>query len=156
MALPAFAVFVIFAVVPLVGVSVLSFTTWDGLGAIHLTGLASWRSVLGNPDLLHALWVTFLIMVLSWAFQTPMSILIGVFIAGKQRYRALLAMLYFIPLLLSSAAIAVTCKALLDPNFGLGPGLHWAFLTQNWLGEGDLASASSCSSCRGSSSRSTR
>ena len=31
-------------------------------------------------------------------------------------------MLYFIPLLLSSAAIAITYKALLDPNFGLGAG----------------------------------
>ena len=53
-----------------------------------------------------------------------MSLLIGVFLAGHQRYRALLAVLYFIPLLLSSAAIAITYKALLDPNFGLGAGLH--------------------------------
>ena len=37
-------------------------------------------------------------------------------------------MLYFIPLLLSSAAIAITFKALLDPNFGLGAGLHLPIL----------------------------
>jgi raffinose/stachyose/melibiose transport system permease protein len=78
-------------------------------------------------------------MILSWAFQTPLSILIGVFIAGKQRYRAVLSVFYFIPLLLSSAAIAITWKALLDPNFGLGPGLHWSWLTQDWLGKGNLA-----------------
>ena len=53
-----------------------------------------------------------------------MSILLGVFLAGHQRYRAFLAVLFFIPLLLSSAAIAITYKALLDPNFGLGAGLH--------------------------------
>jgi raffinose/stachyose/melibiose transport system permease protein len=87
----------------------------------------------------HALWVTFLVMALSWAFQTPMSILIGVFTAGNQRYRALLSILYFIPLLLSAAAVAITYKALLDPNFGIGPGLHWALLTQDWLGNGKLA-----------------
>ena len=122
--LPAFACSSCFALVPLVGVVLLSFTTWDGLGAIHITGLTSWQAVLNNPGLLHALRVTFLVMALSWAFQTPMSILIGAFTAGRQRYRAVLSVFYFIPLLLSAAAIAITWKALLDPNFGLGPGLH--------------------------------
>ena len=50
-----------------------------------------------------------------------------------------LSVFYFIPLLLSAAAIAITWKALLDPNFGLGPGLHWNLLTQNWLGNPKLA-----------------
>jgi raffinose/stachyose/melibiose transport system permease protein len=141
LALPALAVFTIFGLVPLVGCLLLSFTTWDGLGAIHITGLVSWRAVLGNPGLPHALWITFLVMALSWAFQTPMSILIGVFIAGRQRYRGFLAVFFFIPLLLSSAAIAITYKALLDPNFGLGAGLHWSLLTQDWLGQPKLALA---------------
>ena len=68
-----------------------------------------------------------------------MSILLGVFLAGRQRYRALLAVLYFIPLLLSSAAIAITYKALLDPNFGLGAGLELRSCSQDWLGEPTLA-----------------
>jgi raffinose/stachyose/melibiose transport system permease protein len=137
--LPALVFFVAFGIVPLVGVLVLSFTQWDGLGAIHPAGLDSWHTVLTDPGLPHALWVTFLVMALSWLVQTPMSILLGVFLAGSQRYRALLAVLYFIPLLLSSAAIAITYKALLDPNFGLGPGLHLDFLTQDWLGQSNLA-----------------
>jgi raffinose/stachyose/melibiose transport system permease protein len=139
LALPALAFFVAFAVVPLVGVLWLSFTTWDGLGEIRLTGLDSWRAVLENPGLMHSLWVTFLVMALSWAFQTPLSILLGVFLAGRQRYRAVLAVVYFIPLLLSSAAIAITYKALLDPNFGLGAGLGIEILIQDWLGEPTLA-----------------
>ena len=139
MALPALAFFVAFGLIPLVGVLVLSFTSWDGIGAIHPAGFASWRAVLTNPELLHALWVTFLVMALSWAFQTPLSLLIGVFLAGHQRYREFLAVLYFIPPLLSSAAIAITYKALLDPNFGLGAGLHIPLLTQDWLGKGNLA-----------------
>ena len=139
MALPALVFFVAFGVIPLLGVLVLSFTSWDGLGAIHAAGFASWRTVLTDPGLPHALWVTFLVMALSWLVQTPLSVLIGVFLAGHQRYREVLAVLYFIPLLLSSAAIAITFKALLDPNFGLGPGLHLGLLTQDWLGQGNLA-----------------
>src|SRR3954469_10223195 len=70
-----------------------------------------------------------------------MAILLGVFLAGAQRYRAFLSVLYFIPLLLSSAAIAITFKALLDPNFGIGTGLGLPFLSQDWLGEPTLALA---------------
>jgi len=117
----------------------LSFSTWDGIGEIHPSGLTSWRSILGDPGLPHALQVTFLIMILSWAVQTPASILIGVFLASQERYRAVLAVLYFIPLLLSSAAIAVAYKALLDPNFGLGAGLGIGYLSQDWLGQDKLA-----------------
>jgi raffinose/stachyose/melibiose transport system permease protein len=139
MALPALLVFVAFGVLPLLGVLLLSFTSWDGIGVIRPAGFDSWRAVLTDPGLPHALWVTFVIMALSWLVQTPLSILIGVFLAGHQRYRELLAVLYFIPLLLSSAAIAITYKALLDPNFGLGAGLHLPLLTQDWLGDGTLA-----------------
>ena len=139
MALPALLVFVAFAVVPLLGVLFLSFTSWDGIGVIRPAGFDSWRSVLADPGLPHALWVTFVVIALSWAVQTPLSILLGVFLAGHQRYRELLAVLFFIPLLLSSAAIAITYKALLDPNFGLGAGLHIPLLAQDWLGRGNLA-----------------
>jgi raffinose/stachyose/melibiose transport system permease protein len=139
MAIPALAIFLLFGVIPLVGVLLLSFAQWDGLGAIHTAGLSNWRSVLSDPGLPHSILVTFEVMILSWVVQTPLSLLLGVFLAGRQRYRALLAVLYFVPLLLSSAAIAITYKALLDPNFGLGAGLHIGFLAQDWLGRGNLA-----------------
>ncbi|MBM2619773.1 sugar ABC transporter permease [Actinoplanes sp. LDG1-06] len=141
MALPAFVWFVIFGIVPLLGVLALSFTTWNGIGEIQPSGLDSWKATLTDPGLPHALWVTFLIMALSWAVQTPMSILIGVFLATSKRYREFLAVLFFIPLLLSSAAIAITYKALLDPNFGLGTGLGIELLNQDWLGNSTLAMA---------------
>jgi raffinose/stachyose/melibiose transport system permease protein len=139
MTLPALLFFMAFAVIPLVGVLLLSFTSFSLVGAVKPSGLTSWRTVLSDPALPHALWITFKIMVFTWVIQTPASILLGVFMAGHQRYREFLATLFFIPLLLSSAAIAVAYKALLDPNFGLGPGLHLAFLTQDWLGNGTLA-----------------
>lgn len=139
MALPALLMFVAFGLVPLVGVLALSFTTWDGIGAIHPSGLTSWRAALSDPGLLHALWVTFEIMAISWLVQTPISILIGVFLAASKKYRGFLAVLYFVPLLLSSAAISITFKALLDPNFGIGAGLGIGVLKQDWLGNPKLA-----------------
>ncbi len=124
---------------PLFGVLGLSFSSWDGLGSIHAAGLQSWRDVLSDPGLPHALLITFELMALTWLFQTPISLLLGVFLAAHYRYRGVLAVLFFIPLLLSQAAIAITFKALLDPNFGLGAGLGLDFLAQDWLGKPVLA-----------------
>lgn len=47
-------------------------------------------------------------------------------------------MLYFLPLLLSSAAVAIAFKAVLDPNFGIGGATGWSALAQDWLGSPDL------------------
>ncbi len=138
LALPSLLIFVTFAVVPLFGVVALSFTKWDGIGDILPNGVDSWRVVLADPMTWHALGLTLTIMVASWLVQTPLCLLLGTFIAGHQRYRSVLAVLFFLPLLLSSAAIAIAFKSLLDPNFGLGAGLHLPILNQDWLGV-DLA-----------------
>jgi raffinose/stachyose/melibiose transport system permease protein len=135
---PALVFFLVFAVVPLAGVVFLSFTSWDGLREIRLEGLASWTTVLTDPVTGNALLVTAKILFFSFIVQAPISLLLGVFTAGGQKYRAALAVLYFLPLLLSSAAVAIAFKALLDPNFGLGPGLQVPFLIQDWLGNSDL------------------
>ncbi|QNP68054.1 sugar ABC transporter permease [Streptomyces roseirectus] len=139
MALPALLLFALFALAPMVIVGYLSFTRWDGLGTPSWTGLDNWRTALTSDVTRHALWLTLKMMVISWAVQTPISLLLGVFVAGKQRYRALLAVFYFVPMLISTAAIAVIFKNLLDPNFGLGASLGLSLLDQDWLGDPDLA-----------------
>lgn len=139
MLVPALAMFTLFGAVPLVGVVLLSFSRWDGLSTtIGWGGLGNWTSVLADPVMWRSLRTTLVIMVASWAIQTPVSILIGVFTAGFQRYRSFLAVLYFLPLVMSAAAISLAYKALLDPNFGLAAGLGLPFLAQNWLGDPTL------------------
>lgn len=137
-ALPALIFFLVFAILPLVGVGVLSFTSWNGIGAIQFTGLVSWKEALTRDSTWHGLLLVVFMIVATWLLQTPMSILLGVFLAGQQKYRNVLAVFYFLPLLLSSAAIAITFKSLLDPNFGIAAGLNLEFLKQNWLGDSTL------------------
>jgi raffinose/stachyose/melibiose transport system permease protein len=137
-AAPAAAFFLVFAVLPVGALVVLSFTSWDGLSAIAFDGGESWRSVLTSEVTLAALGVTGKIMLFSFLVQAPASLLLGTFTAGRQRYRAVLAVLYFLPLLLSSAAVALAFKALLDPNFGIGTASGLDVLRQDWLGNSDL------------------
>ncbi|TNM64259.1 sugar ABC transporter permease [Streptomyces sp. NP160] len=138
MALPALLFFILFGGIPLVGVVLLSFTQWDGIGAISWLGVGNWTSVLADPVMWKAMGLTFGIMIFSWLVQTPLSLLLGVFTAGTQKYRAFLAVLYFLPLLMSAAAISIAYKALLDPNFGLAASLGIPILVQNWLGSPTL------------------
>ncbi len=139
MAAPALVLFGFFAIIPLFGVVALSFVDWDGLGPITWAGLDNWKAAASDPVSRNALWLTVKLTFLCVLFQAPVSLLLGVFLAGRQRYRALLATLFFLPLLFSSAAVAITFTALLDPNFGAGSALDAAWLSQNWLGDPELA-----------------
>ncbi len=141
MAVPALAFFAVFAILPLFGVVVLSFMSWDGLGTPQWTGLDNWTRTLAAPDTARAAWLSLVLMLLTWAIQAPLSLLIGVFIAGQQRYRSFLSLLYFLPLVLSAAATAIAFKSLLDPNFGMGASLGVDLLSQDWLGNPNLAFA---------------
>ncbi len=138
LAVPALLFFGAFAVVPLAGVVVLSVMEWDGLTDPTWTGLTNWADVLSDPVTHDAIWLSVKVMVLSWLVQTPISLLLGVLIAGRGRYRALLGVLFFVPLLMSAAGIALMFKTLLDPNFGMSRGLGIDALSQNWLGSPDL------------------
>ncbi|WP_373283268.1 carbohydrate ABC transporter permease [Streptomyces prunicolor] len=118
-AVPGVLFFVFFAVAPMVLAVYLSFTTWNGLGNPKPVGLANWQKLLHDSRLTQSLTVTVLLTVTSWAFQTVVSLLLGVWAAGRQRNRAVLSAIFFVPFLLSSTAIALLFYALLDPNFGV-------------------------------------
>jgi raffinose/stachyose/melibiose transport system permease protein len=141
--LPALGLFAVFALVPMVVVIVLSFTHFNAISSPTPAGFSNWSRFLHDSTTHHAIWLSLEVMGLSWVFQTPLALLLGVFVAGRQRYRAVLAAIFFIPLLFSAAAIAVTWKNLLDPNFGLIQnvahrlGMGWFPL--DWLGNPSLA-----------------
>lgn len=126
-ALPGLLFFGAFAVLPMVLVAYLSLTVWGGLGSPSFIGLENWSRLVRDPVMHQAIWLSLLLTFLSWLVQTPISLLLGVWAAGEQRSRAILSAIFFLPLLLSSAAIAIIWRALLDPNFGpmawLGPRL---------------------------------
>ncbi|NUP62265.1 MAG: sugar ABC transporter permease [Nonomuraea sp.] len=121
-ALPGVLFFALFAVAPMALAFYLSFTKWNGLGDPQPVGLANWQKLLSDDRLTQSLTVTVLLTVVSWAFQTVVSLLLGVWAAGRQKNRAILSAIFFVPFLLSSTAISLLFYALLDPNFGIVHG----------------------------------
>ncbi len=132
-AVPAFGFFALFAALPMVLVVYLSFTAWDGLGTPQLNGGENWSRLLDDAEARASVWRTLLLMVMSWLVQTPIALLVGVWAAGKQRSRAVLSSIFFLPLLLSTAAIALLWQALFEPNFGAFVG------GPQFLGDPDIA-----------------
>jgi raffinose/stachyose/melibiose transport system permease protein len=140
---PALVFYVAFAIIPLFFAVYLSLTSWNGLTAPAWVGLKNWIALFSDKVTGQSLLLTIQVMVLSWIVQTPISILLGVFMAGAQRYRVVLSVLYFIPLLFSAVAIGLTWQSLLSPNFGvLDAALIAAGIPQfavDWLGSPNLA-----------------
>ncbi|MFD9187299.1 carbohydrate ABC transporter permease [Streptomyces phaeochromogenes] len=126
-AVPGLLFFLVFAVAPMVGVLYLSFTHWDGLNTPQFTGAENWTRFFGDSQVWQATAVTGVLLVGNILVQAPVSILLGVWAAGHQRNRAVLSAVFFLPLLLSTAATAIMWRQLLDPNFGLPSKVQWLF-----------------------------
>jgi raffinose/stachyose/melibiose transport system permease protein len=140
---PALVFYIAFAIIPLFIALYYSFTSWNGLATPIWIGLGNWIALFSDHVTLYSLLLTIEVMIISWIVQTPISILLGVFLAGKQPYRNVFGILYFLPLLFSAVAIALTWQNMLDPNFGLVNPLLTAIglsgLARGWLGDPNLA-----------------
>ena len=139
---PPLALFLLFMLIPMIVAVALSFTTWNGLGNPHWAGGANWSRFFSDSEARTAVGVTAKVVVLSYVVQTPISMALGLFTAGRERYRTVYATIFVIPLLMSTAGIALLWASLLDPNFGamqaLAKSSHLSFLNQNWLGDQNL------------------
>jgi xylobiose transport system permease protein len=126
-AVPGLVFFAVFALLPMAGVVYLSFTSWDGLTNPQFIGLRNWSHFLGDGQVVQATLITGVLMLGNIVVQAPISVLLGVWSAGRQRNRAVLSAVFFLPLLLSTAATAVMWRQLLDPTFGLPARVSWLF-----------------------------
>jgi raffinose/stachyose/melibiose transport system permease protein len=139
---PPMVLFGLFIVIPMIAAVALSFVKWNGLGTPQWVGGANWAQFFHDPVARTSVAVTAKVVVLSYVVQTPISIALGLFTAGKQRYRTVYATIFVLPLLMSTAGIALMWESMLDPNFGamsaLSKSLGLSFLQQNWLGSQNL------------------
>ncbi|GAB3733194.1 carbohydrate ABC transporter permease [Nocardiopsis nanhaiensis] len=140
-AAPALLFFGLFGLGPVVVVVYLSFTSWSGLGTPEWVGLANWTALPGDSEVRGGLMITLTLTVLCWVTQTPLALAFGVWAAGHQRSRAVVSAIFFLPLLLSTAAIALVWQALFEPHFGIPAQLNeWFGIAEsNVLGHPTMA-----------------
>ena len=139
---PPMVLFCLFIIVPMIIAIALSFVKWNGVGSPVWAGFANWTRFFRDPEARSSVWTTLQVVVLSYVIQTPISIGLGLFTAGKQRYRAVYATIFVLPMLLSTAGISLMWSSMLDPSFGaivsLANSWHMGFLNQDWLGSSTI------------------
>ncbi|GER87442.1 sugar ABC transporter permease [Dictyobacter vulcani] len=133
--LPQIVGLIVFALYPLVSVFVYSVNNWDGLGPMSFVGLQNYVDQFNSPDLHTALINTLYYTVLTVPGGLIISLLVALGlnnVRGKTVYRVI----YFMPVVTSSVAIAVMWGWLLNTDFGLINVMlkHWFHITgPGWL-----------------------
>lgn len=139
---PALLFFVVFIVAPLFYALYISFFKWNGISKPIWVGLGNWFSELTSTSLYHSLFLTLILMILSWVVQTPISLAIGLFLSRDGKWRTVLGVFYFTPLLFSAVALGITWSYVLNPNFGLVQGIVQVLglhMSTNLLGRSSTA-----------------
>ncbi len=140
--LPAICLFTMLVLIPIVVALILSFTSWSGVGPVHFAGLSKWSELFHDSTAGASLERSGVVVGVSWLLQEPIAIALGIYIAGRQHYRAFLSAIYFLPLLISGAGIGIMWSNMLSP---IGGGVQYAgihfglgFLNNDWLGNPSL------------------
>ena len=124
----------VFSLIPLLSVFYLSMTSWDGLGPITFVGFQNFIDQFTSDDLHIALLNTLYYTIISVPGGLFFALLVALGlnnVRGKTVYRVL----YFMPFITGSVAVAVIWSFLLNSDFGLlnsliksvlhGSGVGW-------------------------------
>lgn len=140
---PALAVYLLFAVYPMFDVVVMSFSKWNGLTPdAPFVGLENYRFVLTRDPvfwgaLVNTIWWTVLSLIIPNLISFGLALALNQALPG----RASLRVVFYLPVIIASIAVATIWKWMYDPFFGLFNGLltGWGFPTVDWLGDKKIA-----------------
>ncbi|RSK51833.1 carbohydrate ABC transporter permease, partial [Bacillus canaveralius] len=143
--LPGLALYLTFFVYPTFSALFYSFTNWDGLTADYdFVGLENYVNIFTNDSIFaKAFGNNLKFMLFVVIFQTLFSLIFSLYLVRNTKTNVFLRALFFFPTILSSVSVAFIWAFVYDPNLGiLNTVLERAnlnFLSQNWLGNEDLA-----------------
>lgn len=138
--LPAFVIFSVFIVIPMLSSFYYSFTDWNGLDPdVHTVGFKNYKTLIHDSEVWISLKNTLYFAILVTILQNVISLVLAMLVDGTNWIFRFLRVLYLIPALLSALAIGYIWSYLYNPVFGIintvltDMGLsNW---TQDWLGD---------------------
>lgn len=132
---PAFLMFTFILFVPIIQVIYYSFCDYTGLTKPEFTGLKNYFNLFFNDDTMKtALKNSIFFMLFSAVSQQIIGLLLAVFLTNIKRGRNLLKNIYYLPCVLSSAALGLLWAFLFNPKIGINQLLsHIGMKGPNWL-----------------------
>lgn len=139
--LPAMLGLGLFTLLPTIGSFLLSFTTWDLLGAPRWVGVANYVDLGSDPLFWKVMGQTFLFSGLYVALDLVLALGLAVALDQKVRGLGLLRTAYFLPVVTSMVAAAILWNWVYDPRFGMLNAVMAALHlpAQRWLSDPHLA-----------------
>jgi raffinose/stachyose/melibiose transport system permease protein len=142
--LPAFLLFVVFLLYPIVQSIYYSLFNWNGLGpAVDFVGLDNFKTILSDRVFMLALRNGFIIVALSLLIQLPLSLALAIMVGRDLPGRAFFRTIFFMPYVFSEVITAIMWLMLYNPDPERGfinallvliPGAR----AQPWLGDPKL------------------
>lgn len=142
---PGLLLYLIFFIYPTLSALFYSFTDWDGITPDYqFVGFDNYVKLVTEDSIFAKAFtnnIKFMLFVVI--FQTILSLLFALFLIKNTKVNVFLRALYFFPTILSSVSVAFIWTFIYDPNMGLLSsllsGLNLESLSQNWLGDEDIA-----------------
>ena len=124
--LPAIVLSVLFIVVPLILTFRYSFTDWSGLGEYNNIGFQNFQNLMSDSVFWESIKTTF-IWVLLYVICLPItSLILALVLEFGMPFKSLKPVgrtIFFMPMMMSMAAVALLWQLIFNPNLGILPKL---------------------------------
>jgi raffinose/stachyose/melibiose transport system permease protein len=115
--LPAFILFLVFLVYPIIRSVYYSTFTWNGLGpAVNFVGLQNYKGILTDGIFKTAVLNCLLIVALSLTIQLPLSLALAIMVGRDLPGRGFFRAIFFMPYVLSEVITAIIWLGLFNPD----------------------------------------
>jgi len=135
---PAFAMIVIFFVVPTIMNFVYPFTDWSAFKpGIKSAGLSNFRDILNDGSLVGSLKITLIYAALVALFQNLFGLGLALLLERDTRVNRFARAMFFLPVLMSALAVGYVFQAMLKPEGALNSVLSTVLghrVAVEWLG----------------------
>lgn len=118
--LPALLLIVIFMIYPVIDTFVTSTYKWNGISADKIfVGFDNWKTLLKDMNFWNSFIHNVIVMIFSILLQIPLGLLLATFLDAGGRKFNFFKIVWFLPYLMSSVAIAFLFNYILATNGGL-------------------------------------
>lgn len=112
--LPAILAYLFVVIVPLIWSGGFSLFDYNGIGAMHFTGLKNYKIIFQDPVFWESVKNSLFFMVVSTIVQMLIGLILAIILSNIKRGANLLRVVYFIPCIISSMAICQIFQKLLS------------------------------------------
>ena len=142
--LPAVLLMVVFVIYPIISNVVLSFQSWKGIFGTpkKFVGWENYIKVITNESFGRSMANAGIFMVVGFLIQMPLSFGLALLVTSKIKGKNLFRTVYYLPVILGTATVAVMWKNLMNPNYGVimeilkkigAEGAVFDWLNTHWL-----------------------